>query len=284
MKEKKYQGFSSYLINHTITEEFCKDFNYWCKRIYKGWKFLTEYEDFYMICWEALLSQLPTFNPKVATIQTFCISRISNEAWRQFMQNKSKKNSPTEDITEPEILNSLYSEDTSLSTDYLNFSIYCNKLGFDVNIKQLDRYVQIFNKEGTLSDCVIAYLYWKITNGGDINMVFQSKDNSQASFIAMKQNVNSDKLISAYLIAGDSLFYLMKLFEGQNIEVPSNRKLNVAKSYNVQFIEDDERIYSEYNVKDVIEHNGKEYSVVAAEKQILNHYYIAVEEVNNDEQ
>ena len=70
-------------------------------------------------------------------------------------------------------------------------------------------------------------------------MVFTDEENALASFTSMKSGVDQDKLISAYIIAGDALFYLLKIFEGQEINVPSARKLNMAKAHEIFFIEDD---------------------------------------------
>ena len=42
------------------------------------------------------------------------------------------------------------------------------------------------------------------------------------------------------------------------------------------FIEDDERRYSDYKKKEVLEYKGDEYCVVAQERKLLNHYYIPV--------
>ena len=71
----KYNGFASYLTTGTFTDEFIKDYKYWCKRIYGQWKGLQmEFDTFYETCWEALLTKINQFDPNRATIQTFCIN------------------------------------------------------------------------------------------------------------------------------------------------------------------------------------------------------------------
>lgn len=85
-----------------------------------------------------------------------------------------------------------------------------------------------------------------------------------------------DRVISAYLVTGDEFLILLHMFEGQTLTIPSERRLGVANLYNVQFIEDDERRFSDYKKKEILEYNNESYVVVAPEKKILNHYYLPV--------
>ena len=94
--------------------------------------------------------------------------------------------------------------------------------------------------------------------------------------LAVKNNLDMDKVLSAYLIAGDLSFMLLHVFEGQNIHIPSKRRLNAMNLRNIEFIEDDKQIYKDYEKYDSIEYKGKWYSVISEEKKVLNHYYIPV--------
>lgn len=107
-------------------------------------------------------------------------------------------------------------------------------------------------------------------------MVFQKDGDELLLNLAVKNNCDLDKIISAYLIAGNSLFMLLHVFEGQTLKVPSGRKLNAANLHNVFFIEDDERKFADYEKHQYLEYKGVEYQVAAPEKKILNHYYIPV--------
>ena len=283
-KTGKHTGFATYVETGEFTPEFFADFEYWCRRIFKGWKFLTEFDDFYSICWEALLSKINEFDPNRATIQTFCISRINNEAWRLYMKNKSGSNRQTSDIDEPEIQNTLFSADgKAVCENLIAFSQYCTYMGIETDIDGLYKQVIEYDKNGIITDAVMSYLYWKACQGGDRDMIFSDRENVLASFTAMKPGIDQDKLISAYLIAGDALFYLLKMFEGQEINVPSARKLNMAKAREIFFIEDDKREYANCEVRDIIEYQDKTWEVAAVEKRILNHYYIAVKETDDDQ-
>ena len=135
-KEKKPSGFKEYLIYGKFTPAFIHDYDYWCKKIYKRWKYLTEYEDFHAVCWEALLTKIDQFDPAIATIQTFCISRINNEALRIYMKNKQRR---TEiDCEDPVIQSDLaYVEGTNEYLLFEGFERYANSLGVKVDVKKL---------------------------------------------------------------------------------------------------------------------------------------------------
>ena len=108
-------------------------------------------------------------------------------------------------------------------------------------------------------------------------MIFkQSENNTLFLSLALKNNMDLDKVISAYLVTGDEFLILLHIFEGQTLNIPSERKLNVANLYNIQFIEDDERKFSDYEKKQVLEYKGESYVVVSPEKKVLNHYYLPV--------
>ncbi len=157
VKKQKYTGFSSYLVTHTITKEFVKDYEYWTKKIFYHWKLFTDYENFQSICWEALLSKLPEFDPNIATIQTFCLSRINNEAWRFYMKTKSRK--VEIDCENPVLQSELISKDeTNIHLLFDSFVRYASSLNVSVNINELyNEY-----KENKLSPAMIALASWKL--------------------------------------------------------------------------------------------------------------------------
>lgn len=162
-KSKKYTGFESYLKNHEFTPEFISDYQYWCKRIFKNWTLFTEFENFYGICWAALLDKdkgISHFDPNIATIQTFCISRINNEAWRLYMKNKTIR--PEVDCDDPIIQGSLSDKgnEKELFDVFHDFELYANSLGVSVNIKELyEDYT-----ENKYSAPMIAFTSWRAMN------------------------------------------------------------------------------------------------------------------------
>ena len=117
-------------------------------------------------------------------------------------------------------------------------------------------------------------------------MVFQKDKDELITSLAVKNGLDLDKVISCYLVSGDQLFVLMRILEGQTVTIPSKRRLGCSNLHNIHFIEDDERIYSDYKKNEVLEYKGKEYTVVNSERKILNHYYLPVteEEEEDDEQ
>ena len=161
VKKQKYFGFASYMIEHKITNEFIKDYEYWTKKIFYHWKLFTTYENFQSICWEALLTGLPNFDPNIATIQTFCLSRINNEAWRFYMKTKLKK---IEIDYENPVLQSelVYKEGTDVYFLFCDFVKYANSLGVEVNIEEL--YKDYSEEKWTAP--VIAFVAWKQYKGG----------------------------------------------------------------------------------------------------------------------
>lgn len=161
VKKQKYTGFSSYLITHTITKEFVKDYEYWTKKIFYHWKLFTDYENFQSICWEALLSKLPEFDPNIATIQTFCLSRINNEAWRFYMKTKTKRIEI--DCENPVLQSELISKDeTNIQLFFDGFIKYASRLNISVNI------IELYNeyKENKMSPSMIAFASWKLRERG----------------------------------------------------------------------------------------------------------------------
>lgn len=107
-------------------------------------------------------------------------------------------------------------------------------------------------------------------------MIFQKQGDELLTSIAIKNNLDMDKMISAYLILGEDMLMLMHIFEGQTLDIPSKRRLSCANLHNILFIEDDERKYSDYKKKQILEYKGVEYCVVAPERKLLNHYYVSV--------
>lgn len=105
-------------------------------------------------------------------------------------------------------------------------------------------------------------------------MTFQKDNDDLAASLAVKNNLDMDSVLAAYLIAGNDIFMLLHLFEGRQLRIPSKRRLSATNCHNIKFIEDDERKYFQYEKNDEIEYNGKTYIVISEEKKILNHYYI----------
>ena len=159
MAEKKYTGFEQYLEKKEFTPDFIHDYEYWCKRIFHNWNLYIEFETFYSICWEALLSKIDDFDPRIATIQTFCISRITNEAWRMYMKNQTRR---TEiDCNSPVIENTLEAYDElALNKSLHDFELYCNNLGVSVDMK---KFLEDYTEEKDTAP-VIAYTWWRASN------------------------------------------------------------------------------------------------------------------------
>ena len=113
------------------------------------------------------------------------------------------------------------------------------------------------------------------TEGKELKMVFECKDEFLIS-LAEKNNLDMDKFLSAYLIMGEQFLLLLHAFEGQDLHVPSKRKLSAPSLHNILFIEDDEEKYCDYVKGNVITKNDVDYVVIAKERKILNHIYIPV--------
>lgn len=108
-------------------------------------------------------------------------------------------------------------------------------------------------------------------------MIFSQNENDNlAASLAIKNNLDLDKVISAYLVTGDDFFILLHIFEGQTLTIPSERRLGVANLANIEFIEDDERKFCDYKKKEILEYNNTSYVVVSSERKFLNHYYLPV--------
>ena len=112
-------------------------------------------------------------------------------------------------------------------------------------------------------------------------MIFKKENDELLMALAVKNDMDMDKVISAYLITGDMSFLLMRVFEGQTVKFPSKRRLGTANLHNIHFIEDDERLFKDYDKYDEIEYDGKTWTVVSAEKKLLNHWYIPVMEATD---
>ena len=113
-------------------------------------------------------------------------------------------------------------------------------------------------------------------------MTFGGNDGLMAA-LAVKNNLDTDRVMACYLVAGDDLFWLMRILEGQTVTVPSKRRLGCANLHNVRFLEDDERKYSELVRRDEVEEDGKAWTVVGKERKILNHWYLPVTEEEDEE-
>ncbi len=176
-KQQKYSGFTSYLEKHEFTPEFVHDYKYWCWKIFKRWTLFTDFDNFYSICWEALLNKINKFNPEIATIQTFCISRINNEAWRLYMKNKFAK--PEIDSDDPVIQSDLVARsETELYEVFSDFERYANSLGVKVNLKELYKeYTEYDGKSEKESAPLIAFAAWRAMNNdvGGRNDILKTK-------------------------------------------------------------------------------------------------------------
>ena len=159
-EKKKYTGFESYLTERKFTPDFIHDYKYWSYKIFKRWTLFIDFDTFYSKCWEALLEKINEFDPKIATIQTFCISRINNEAWRFYMKNKTRR--PEIDSDSPVIKNTLeYEVDEKDRFEmFSDFVRYAESLGVKVNVKEL--YADY--SEGKESAPMIAFATWRAMN------------------------------------------------------------------------------------------------------------------------
>lgn len=162
-EKKKHQGFLEYLDKHEFTPNFIHDFEYWAKRIFKLWKFLTEFDDFYENCWEGLLSKIDEYDPNIGTFQTFCISRINNEALRIYMRNKQRHGKIQEiDCDDPVIQADLVQcEGTQEYLFFDGFVRYCESLGVTVDVRKL---YEDYSEE-KFTPPVIAFANWKMMCG-----------------------------------------------------------------------------------------------------------------------
>lgn len=111
-------------------------------------------------------------------------------------------------------------------------------------------------------------------------MIFsQKRSDEKICALGIKNNLDMDKLLAGYLIMGEQFLLLLHVFEGQELHIPSSRRLASPILKNIHFIEDDERIYKDYEKDDVIDVDENEFTVVDSEKKILNHWYIPVMKV-----
>ena len=114
-------------------------------------------------------------------------------------------------------------------------------------------------------------------------MIFSKENDEMLLNLALKNNIDIDRVLSAYLICGDLLFMLLHVFEGQDLHVPSKRRLNAANAHNIHFIEDDKREFADYEKYDSLEYKGQWYNVVQEERKILNHWYLPVIESKGED-
>jgi hypothetical protein len=157
----KYNGFTSYVTTGTFTPEFIHDYKYWCWKIFKRWTLFTDFDNFYSICWEALLTKIPEFDPKISQIQTFCISRINNEAWRLYMKNQASGREI--DADDPVIQGELIARsETELFETFSDFERYANSLGVEVNLKELYAMYSEYDKDSKVEPApLIAFAAWR---------------------------------------------------------------------------------------------------------------------------
>lgn len=117
-------------------------------------------------------------------------------------------------------------------------------------------------------------------------MVFHKNNDSFLASLAVKNNLDMDKLLSGYLIMGEQFMFLLHVFEGCDLHIPSKRRLCSPSLYNMKFIEDDNHLYKDYKRNDRIIYNDIEYRIESSEKKVLNHWYLPVVpvEVEEDEE
>lgn len=112
-------------------------------------------------------------------------------------------------------------------------------------------------------------------------MIFKKENDELLATIAVKNNLDMDEVISAYLICGNSFLMLMNVFEGREVKFPSKRRLTSPSLHNVKFIEDDCRKYADYERGDVITVGDDDFEVISKEKKVLNHYYVPVTKIED---
>lgn len=134
----KYNGFASYLEKKEITPEFITDFEYWCKKMFKRWTLFVDFEEFYSQCWESLMERLPNFDPKIATIQTLCISTANNECWRIYMKNKIRIAHPEDDIDDPVINSNIKCKETECAS-FLELFNEFKRLGIQADLDMIKK-------------------------------------------------------------------------------------------------------------------------------------------------
>lgn len=106
-------------------------------------------------------------------------------------------------------------------------------------------------------------------------MTFKNND-SFLMAMAIKNNLDTDSVIAAYLIMGQQFQILLSLFEGRDLHIPSKRRLSSPSLHNVFFIEDDSREYQDVDKSDEVTYEGKKYIAVSKERKLLNHWYLPV--------
>ena len=115
-------------------------------------------------------------------------------------------------------------------------------------------------------------------------MVFSKDRDELITALAVRNRMDMDRIISCYLVAGDDLFVLLRILEGQTVTVPSKRRLNCASLHNIRFIEDDDGKYGDVVKGDWINFNGEDYVAVSGEKKVLNHCYLPVAKEDEDDE
>lgn len=106
-------------------------------------------------------------------------------------------------------------------------------------------------------------------------MTLSKSGDEMAVEMAIRNNLDMEQVLSAYLIMGDGLFYMMRLMEGKELHIPSKHRLS-SVGRRMFFVEDDEGKYSSCKKGDVVEMRGGRHKVVAPESRILNHVYLPV--------
>ena len=151
-----HTGFTDYVTTGKITQSFINDFRYHCLRSYRQWTLFIPFEEYYSQCWERLMERLPNFDPKIASIQTLCISTANNECWRLYMKNKILLKHPEDDIDEPEVNYDLGHSESNC--DFLLLKQIIGSYGVDVREEDL---ISSYDNESIVGQCL---MWLKIKN------------------------------------------------------------------------------------------------------------------------
>ena len=109
------------------------------------------------------VTKINEFDPSISKIQTFCISRINNEAWRAWM--KIKNHTPEQDCNSPVVENTVEAINTDEVMDSINdFARYCNKKGVSIDIDKFYKDYTEYTDKKEYSAPLIVYAWWRGKN------------------------------------------------------------------------------------------------------------------------
>ena len=113
-------------------------------------------------------------------------------------------------------------------------------------------------------------------------MIFKKPNDELMMNLAIKNNMDLDKVLAAYLTVGNDFFLLLHIFQGQTLKIPSDRRMVAANSHNVYFIEDNKMVFKDVVKGDAVAYKGQKYLAVGSLTKVLNHYYLPVTQNKND--